>query len=34
VPAAKEYLRKGGSLEKIKKKYKVTPELAQELSTL
>ena len=34
VPEAKEYLKKGGSLEKIKKKYKLTPELEQELSTL
>ena len=34
VPEAKEYLKKGGSLEKIKSKYKLTPELEQELSTL
>jgi len=34
VPEAKEYLKKGGSLEKIKKKYTLTPEIEQELSTL
>jgi hypothetical protein len=34
VPEAKEYLKKGGSLEKIKSKYKLTPELEKELSTL
>lgn len=34
VPEAKAYLKKGGSLDKIKQKYKLTPEIEKELSTL
>ena len=34
IKAAKEYVKSGGKLEAIKKKYKVNPELEKELTTL
>jgi hypothetical protein len=34
VPQAKKYIQEGGSIDKIKQKYKVTPEIEKELSTL
>ena len=34
VNAAKDYIKSGGKLEAIKKKYKVTPEIEKELTTL
>ena len=34
LPEAKKYIQQGGSIDKIKQKYKVTPEIEKELSTL
>jgi hypothetical protein len=34
LPEAKKYLKSGGTMDAIKKKYKVTPEIEKQLTTL